>query len=142
MIENMNHKAWKNKLTPEQYAVLRDGATEAPFSGVYVNYHDDGVYTCARCGANLFSSDAKFDSGSGWPSFTDVIENGNVEIRSDDSNGMHSTEVICANCGGHLGHLFDDGPSETGGKRFCINSRALNFEQNKKLQPPKYKRGN
>lgn len=120
---------WKSTLTPEQYRVLREKGTEAPFTGEYVNHHEDGMYTCAGCGAALFSSDAKFDSGSGWPSFTDVIEKGNVELLSDESLGMSRTEVVCKNCGGHLGHLFDDGPAARGGKRFCINSCALKFKR-------------
>lgn len=117
------------ELTPEEHQVMREGGTEAPFSGKYVNHHDKGMYTCKACGAKLFSSDAKFDSGTGWPSFTDPVVAQNVGTRVDDSHGMHRTEVFCKNCGGHLGHVFDDGPTEKGGKRYCINSVCLDFEK-------------
>lgn len=125
----MNEQEFKEKLTPEEYEVLREGGTEAPFSGKYVNNHDDGMYHCRACGAALFSSDKKFDSGSGWPSFTDPAVAENVGTRSDDSHGMHRTEVYCKNCGSHLGHVFDDGPKDAGGKRYCINSVCLEFEK-------------
>lgn len=115
---------WKKKLTPEQYHILREKGTEAPFTGEYVHTKEKGMYTCAACGAQLFSSDAKFDSGTGWPSFDQAIP-GAVKMITDDSHGMHRTEVVCANCGSHLGHVFDDGPRETTGKRFCINSACL-----------------
>lgn len=121
--------AWKEKLTPEEYAVLREQGTEAPFSGKYVDNHESGMYSCKACGANLFSSDKKFESGSGWPSFTDPAVAENVGTRDDDSHGMHRTEVFCKNCGGHLGHLFMDGPKDAGGKRFCINSVSLDFKK-------------
>ena len=117
------------ELTPEEHHVMREGGTEAPFSGKYVNHHEAGVYTCRACGAALFDSKAKFDSGTGWPSFTDPAVAENVGTRPDDSHGMHRTEVFCKNCGGHLGHVFDDGPAEKGGKRFCINSVCLDFEK-------------
>lgn len=126
----MDEEELKKKLTPEEYAVLREGGSEAPFSGKYVDTHDDGTYHCKACGAALFSSDKKFDSGSGWPSFTDPAVAENVGTRADDSHGMHRTEVYCKNCNSHLGHLFDDGPKEAGGKRYCINSVCLDFEQN------------
>ena len=120
---------WKESLTPEQYHVLREAGTEPAFSGALYDNHEAGVYECAACGQPLFSSETKFDSGTGWPSFTDPMNLEHVELRSDDSLGMHRTEVVCRNCGSHLGHLFDDGPADKGGKRFCINSCALNFEK-------------
>ena len=119
---------WREQLAPDQYAVLRQQATEPPFMGKFVNTKDDGVYTCAACGNELFESGTKFDSGSGWPSFTDPKNNENVELRTDTSHGMVRTEVVCARCGGHLGHVFDDGPGP-GGQRFCINSCALDLER-------------
>src|SRR5688572_10829739 len=121
---------WKEVLTPEQYQVLRRQATEPPFTGEYVYNKDTGMYRCAACGTELFSSDTKFESGTGWPSFTDPADNQNVELREDLSHGMLRTEVVCATCGSHLGHLFDDGPMPSG-KRFCINSCALDFEAEK-----------
>ena len=122
---NLTDAQWRERLTPEQYAVLRESATEAPFSGEYVDEKTPGMYTCAACGAQLFSSDTKYDSHCGWPSFYDVLTKGAVELREDTSHGMSRTEVVCANCESHLGHVFDDGPSETTGKRYCINSLAL-----------------
>ena len=119
---------WRDQLSAEQYEVLRHAATERPFTGKYVHVKDDGTYRCAGCGAELFSSDTKFDSGSGWPSFTEPMNLENVELRDDSSHGMVRTEVVCASCGGHLGHVFDDGPRDRGGKRFCINSCALELE--------------
>jgi peptide-methionine (R)-S-oxide reductase len=119
---------WKNDLTPEEYRVLREGGTEAPFKGAFVDNHETGMYTCKACGSPLFSSDAKFDSKSGWPSFTDPAVAENVGTRSDDSLGMRRTEVFCKVCGGHLGHVFDDGPEDKGGKRYCINSVSLDFK--------------
>ena len=124
----INEEALKERLSPEEYAILRQSATEAPFSGLYVDNHDQGVYRCKVCGNALFSSDAKFDSGSGWPSFTDPLIAENVGTRTDDSRGMHRTEVFCKHCGSHLGHVFDDGPQEAGGKRYCINSLSLTFD--------------
>jgi peptide-methionine (R)-S-oxide reductase len=119
---------WREQLTPQQYAVLRQQATERPFTGEYVNNKADGVYRCAACGQELFTSNTKFESGTGWPSFWDVIEEGNVELRQDFSHGMVRTEVVCSRCESHLGHMFDDGPRDTTGLRYCINSVALDFE--------------
>jgi len=118
---------WRAELSPEQYEILRRGATEAPFTGRYVNVKDDGVYHCAACDTALFASDTKFDSGSGWPSFTEPANAANVELVADHSHGMIRTEVRCATCGSHLGHVFDDGPGPTG-QRYCINSAALQLE--------------
>jgi len=117
---------WKAHLTPEQFAVLRQKATEAPFTGKLLHNHKTGVYTCEACGAILFDSNTKFDSGSGWPSFYDA-KPGAVVLTTDDSLGMARTEVTCANCGSHLGHNFDDAPEQPTGKRYCINSISLHF---------------
>ena len=123
----MNEEEIKKKLTPEQYAVAREKGTEAPFSGKYVHEKRDGMYTCVVCGNPLFSSDTKFDSGTGWPSFDEALP-GAVKFVEDDSHGMHRTEVTCARCGSHLGHVFDDGPAETTGKRYCLNSVCLDLK--------------
>jgi peptide-methionine (R)-S-oxide reductase len=119
---------WREELTPEQYEVLREGGTEPAFTGRYWNAHEDGMYRCAGCGAELFSADTKFDSGTGWPSFTEPAIAEAVETREDNAWGMVRTEVICRSCGGHLGHVFDDGPSDRGGQRWCINSAALQLD--------------
>ena len=119
---------WREELSPEQYEVLREGGTERAFAGRYWNVKDDGVYRCAGCGTELFSSDTKFDSGTGWPSFTEPAVAAAVETRADNSLFMRRTEVVCRNCGGHLGHVFDDGPRDAGGLRYCINSCALEFD--------------
>jgi peptide-methionine (R)-S-oxide reductase len=116
-------------LTPEQYHVMREGGTEAPFTGRYWNEHGEGMYACASCGTELFSSDAKFDSKTGWPSFTEPANLSHVELRSDTSLGMARTEVVCKTCGAHLGHVFNDGPADKGGKRYCINSVCLDLKK-------------
>ena len=132
----MTDDQWKKKLTPEQYRIMREKGTEPPFSGKYWNAHEKGMYQCAACGAELFSSAAKFDSGTGWPSFTEPADRENVELRDDYSQGMHRMEVLCKRCGSHLGHVFDDAPKDLGGKprtrvstirgkRYCINSVCL-----------------
>ena len=121
---------WREELTPEQYAVLRQAGTERAFAGRYWDAHEDGMYRCAGCGAELFASDTKFDSGSGWPSFTEPQVAEAVELRQDTSHGMARTEVVCRRCGGHLGHVFEDGPSDKGGLRYCINSCALDLDSN------------
>ena len=124
-----NEEGWKKELTPEQYAVLREKGTEAPFSGKLLHEARDGTYNCAACGNALFASDAKFDSGTGWPSFDQALP-GATKLLEDDSHGMHRTEVACARCGSHLGHLFNDGPTATG-QRYCLNSVCLELEEKK-----------
>jgi peptide-methionine (R)-S-oxide reductase len=118
---------WKSRLTPEQYAVLREKGTERPFSGELLNEKRSGDYSCVACGQALFTSDKKFDSGTGWPSFDEAIP-GSVKFEHDTKYGMNRTEVLCSRCGSHLGHVFDDGPTQTG-KRFCLNSVCLGFEE-------------
>lgn len=122
-------KEWKLELSPEEYQVLRQCGTERPFTGKWLKHKGNGVYICAGCGNELFSSETKFDSGSGWPSFWDKLDEESVEFRQDNSYGMRRTEVVCKKCGGHLGHVFDDGPNPTG-FRYCINSISLDFRDN------------
>jgi peptide-methionine (R)-S-oxide reductase len=128
-----SEEEWKRALTPEQYHVLRQKGTEFAFTGKYWNHHEDGTYTCAACGQELFTSDTKFDSGCGWPSFYDALDQGKVVFQDDFSHSMHRTEVLCSRCGSHLGHVFEDGPRPTG-QRYCINSISLGFRKKEKSE--------
>jgi peptide-methionine (R)-S-oxide reductase len=122
---------WRKQLTAEQFHVAREKGTERAFTGAYWDNHKEGVYRCIGCGEPLFSSDTKFDSGTGWPSFTEPMPGANVEMEEDTAYGMRRIEVHCKKCGAHLGHVFPDGPRDKGGQRFCINSCSLNFEEKK-----------
>ena len=119
---------WRSELEPEAYRVLRGKGTERPFTGRYWNHRGNGIYACAGCDQVLFDSNRKFDSGCGWPSFWDAVDQSRIELHEDFSHGMHRIEVCCAHCGGHLGHVFEDGPPPTG-QRYCINSASLNFKK-------------
>jgi peptide-methionine (R)-S-oxide reductase len=125
---NKTNEEWREQLDPEQYEVLREKGTERPFTGTYHDCKDPGLYRCAGCGAELFRSDDKFDSGTGWPSFTQPAGDENVATEDDRSFFMRRTEVLCSSCGGHLGHVFDDGPGPSG-QRYCINSAALELDK-------------
>ncbi len=122
----LSEEDWQKKLTQKQFLVLRKGETDAPFTGEYVNFHEDGLFTCAACGSELFSSGDKYDSRSGWPSFTKPVAENKIKLRKDTSHDMIRTEALCGSCGSHLGHLFDDGPGVEG-QRWCINSTSLEF---------------
>jgi len=126
----LTEEEWKKKLSPEEYYVLREKGTERPFTGKYVDNKKKGRYYCSACGNELFDSKSKFDSGTGWPSFTEPVDKENVDEHNDLSYGMERTEVLCSKCGGHLGHVFDDGPKPIG-KRYCMNSASLKFEEEK-----------
>ncbi len=126
--KNLTDAEWRERLTPEQYHVLREAGTERAFTGQYDKHYEDGEYTCAGCGTVLFESDAKYNSGCGWPAFTAPKSDSKIEEKRDMSFGMIRTEVLCAKCGGHLGHVFPDGPEEAGGMRYCINSLSLDFD--------------
>lgn len=126
----LNEDEWKARLTPDQYRILRQKGTETPFTGELLDEKRNGMFKCAACGAELFSSEHKFESGSGWPSFYDIAKSDAVKLEDDSSLGVRRVEVNCAKCGGHLGHVFDDGPEDKTGKRYCINSVCLAFDPN------------
>jgi len=130
-IEKTNEE-WKNELDEETFRVTRERGTESPGTGKFYHHNKDGQYTCSNCNTSLFSSDAKFDSGSGWPSFDDPVAKEHVKLIADESLGMERTEVVCSVCDAHLGHVFEDGPKETTGKRYCINSTSLDFKEETK----------
>ena len=120
---------WKKKLSPDQYRILREKGTEPAFTGELLDNKETGMYVCAGCGTELFDSNTKYDSGSGWPSFYEAVGDGAVELHEDTSHAMVRTEVVCSTCGGHLGHVFEDGPQDKSGQRFCINSASLDFKE-------------
>ena len=124
-------KEWQSQLSPEQYRVLRQQGTERPFTGEYDKHYKEGVYSCAACDFDLFSSENKYSSDCGWPSFWGELESANIEKKSDTTHGMVRTELLCSNCGGHLGHVFNDGPRDKGGQRYCINSASMTFRPDK-----------
>ncbi len=124
---NKSEEEWKRELSPEEYKILREKGTEAPFTGEYDKFFENGMYRCAACGAELFDSSRKYDSGCGWPAFDEALL-GAVKFTEDNTLGMRRIEATCTNCGGHLGHVFPDGPKNTTGQRFCINSRSLKFK--------------
>jgi peptide-methionine (R)-S-oxide reductase len=126
---------WRQELSPEEYRMLRENGTEPPFSGAYWDTKDPGLYRCRACGQELFSSDTKFDSGTGWPSFFDPTDSDAVETRPDNSFFMRRTEVLCARCGSHLGHIFDDAYDQPGGLRYCINSASLTLDPGTPVEP-------
>ena len=123
------NEEWKNQLTAEQYAVLREKGTERPFTGKFEAHYEPGTYICAGCGSELFQSATKFDAGCGWPSFYDALDKTKILEKQDFSHGMLRTEIMCAKCGGHLGHVFDDGPKDKKGLRYCVNSLSLDFKK-------------
>jgi peptide-methionine (R)-S-oxide reductase len=131
---SLSDAEWQKKLTPEQFRILRQKGTEAPRTGKYEHFKGEGTFVCAACGNPLFSSDTKFDSGSGWPSFYDVATKGAVDLHEDKTYGMTRVEVTCKKCGGHLGHVFTDGPEDKTGLRYCINSASLDFKEEKKSE--------
>jgi len=124
-----SEEEWKKELTPEQYHTLREKGTDAPGTGEYVDTDEKGMYHCAACGAELFSSETKFHSGSGWPSFWEAVNPDAIEKHPDNSLGMHRTEITCSKCGSHLGHIFEDGPADKTGQRFCVNSSSLKLKK-------------
>ena len=123
-----SEEEWREELTPEQYRILREKGTERPYTGEFNVHNEDGIYKCAGCGEPLFTSDTKYDSGCGWPAFFAPIDKSKIEYKLDKSHGMLRTEIMCSNCGGHLGHVFNDGPNPTG-ERYCVNSVSLGFEK-------------
>lgn len=131
--KDLSNDEWRRRLSPDQFRVLRLGDTEPPGSGKYYHHHEDGTYRCGACGAALFRSDEKYNSGSGWPSFFDAVDPNAIETRTDTSHGMIRKEILCASCGSHLGHLFEDGPNPTG-LRYCVNSLSLDFEEQDKTE--------